>query len=589
MIKFGWILGVVVICFSSFGDTIIEFTGTPIRGIWKKEKSPYIINQISWPYYTIKNVTIEPGVTVKCYSLNFGKCDTFNACGTSEEPIAFELGTGGTFGEFTISHSKFLHFKNVQFKNNLSGLNFESDTLVHFENMELPVTTEIQIKNTIDAVFDSVSIKTPNSTLCPQNSFLKLRGCNFNNVYFNILYTPLEISNSILTNNVESYFFQFVGQSTPLYLKNNYISSSKSSKIFMILRANHFTMSGCTYSNNNVGIEIQQCDSVVIQGNMIEHNAEGFRIYETKHLILNNNKISHNNSAGVRFLSGIGTIVVNNNFIANNIAWNPNSDERQNGAGICSSSINDPNNDSLTLTGNIIVNNYAFRYGGAICINAKYIKLANNTIANNFSKLGIGVVISSPASFYNNIIFGNKSGLTKNQITFCNKSAEGSSIKNCLIQNGLDGIVYSDSNVYFDTTNTLHPFNGTSNLISSESPVFINPSPSADSSCDGTAYDWRLSQSSPCIDKGSNLFYDLSFPSTDYWGNNRIFNNIIDIGANEYNSPTGTQQTVFKSNFFPVTKPRCFDLLGRNVVKSIGSTNIVITKTKSLFVKGIKR
>jgi hypothetical protein len=350
-------------------------------------------------------------------------------------------------------------------------------------------------------------------------------------------------------------------------------------------------MSGCNYGNNNIGIEIQQCDAVRIQGNTIRNNAASFRIFDTKHIILSGNEISYNKSPGVRFLNNTGTAVISNNLIANNIAWDLNSDDRQNGAGICSSSRDIPDNDSLILTGNIIVNNYAFRYGGAVCLNANYIELGNNTIVNNFSKVGSCIILSSLGSIYNTIIYGNRSEKSDKQITFFRNSAKGSFVKNCLIQNGLNGIDYCDSIMGYDTlsdtNNIVHSYNGLSDLIVNENPDFINPSPLADTSCDGTAYDWRLSQVSPCVDHGSNSYYDYTFSPTDYWGNNRILNSTIDIGAHEYCIPVKLKQSAIRNKPFLINGYKNFDLLGRNITKPLGSSKIMISRAQERYAKNV--
>lgn len=581
MKKYYLILCLAIISFSSFGDTIIEFTGTPITGIWKKDNSPYILTQSRYENH-ITNLTIEPGVVIRCNSFSFAKCDSLIICGSSSDPIIFETENGGSFGSFNISHSKFVHLKNIQFKNNISGLKFDYDTVVHLENIELPLISSISIQYTVNTLFDNVSIKTSKATLTPQQSPLQMRGCDIRNVTFNILQSPLEISNSMITNDQNGSYFEFIGDSTPIILTNNNIINCKSSQKFMILRANYFTMSGCTFNNNSFGIEIQQCDTVKIHGNTIINNAESFRIFSTKHITLSGNLISHNKSPGIRFLNGTGTARISNNLISNNISSEYILDSDQNGAGICSSNRIIPDNDSLILSGNTIVNNHASRYGGAVCLNANFIKLVNNTIANNYSKLGSAVIISSPGSIYNTIIYGNKSDSSDKQISFFRKSSKESFVKNCLIENGLNGIGCCDSVMDFGISpdNPVHSFDGQSDLIVKQVPGFFNPSLLADTTSDGAACDWRLSQTSPCIDHGSASYYDSTFSTTDYWGNKRIINNIIDIGANEYSSQVKVHQKGIRNAAFLIHGYKHFDLLGRAMMKPVGSSKTLISSTQ---------
>ena len=169
------------------------------------------------------------------------------------------------------------------------------------------------------------------------------------------------------------------------------------------------------------------------------------------------------------------------------------------------------------FSNNVIVDNKATRGGGfTIAINpGEPSELINNTITGNTATTyGAGLYINSAkANVFNTIIWGNT-------------APAGASIH--LIE-GTATVKYSDVQ-----GSTLWPGEGNIN----QDPMFTG---SGD-------YPFALSEGSPCIDKGIPDTIGLNLPKMDIIGNYRIWDgnadgiSRVDMGAYEYDSPTGIEE-----------------------------------------------
>lgn len=206
-------------------------------------------------------------------------------------------------------------------------------------------------------------------------------------------------------------------------------------------------------------------------------------------------------------------LILNKAIIENNYATNAG------GIGIQRSAHLDVKLSNLLITHNTVAH-----YGGGMAIATADPIISNSTIAYN-SCVGAGggglqTAFEAKPTFVNTIIYGNFWKETGNDLELGSQIfIWGSDCDPCfyngIIQGGLS-LIYNSFNV-----NKEHFIN-----IADTDPLFVDPENN----------NFMLSKESPAIDAGNSNDYPILLPPTDLAGNQRIFNNIIDLGCYEYNN-----------------------------------------------------
>ena len=306
---------------------------------------------------------------------------------------------------------------------------------------------------------------------------------------------------------------------TENYIHDNYstqdgggitINSNATVKILNNTIANNISTSGG-------GINSKSTAQTTIRNNLIENNTaysySSGGIYCTSGDTVENNIIRNNRSQtyGGGIVARGGEIVIINNRIEDNNSFNEEKTGGK-GGGVYLS------NGQALLKGNLIVNNTAYNGGGICLINSEAI-ITNNTICKDTSFLhGSGIYMeASQPQIINSIIYGNTDNV------------------------GIEDQIYiKDNESYIDINNTLieketeniHPFSYLLNVKTYENILGGNPY-----FTDFENNDFTLSDSSLCINNGTEDTTGLELPVNDILGNERIFDgNVdrIDIGAIEY-------------------------------------------------------
>jgi len=149
--------------------------------------------------------------------------------------------------------------------------------------------------------------------------------------------------------------------------------------------------------------------------------------------------------------------------------------------------------------------------GGTFCHNSPLI-LTNNTITQNSASYGGGFfckgVLSSPA-ITNTVFFYNTSSIHGNEIYVGDYSTLA--IRYSDIEGG-------QTSVFVEPTSTLNWGDG---MINAD-PLFV----------DSTNEDFHLTWNSPCRNSGDNLTPGMTYE--DFEGDHRIWNGVVDIGADEF-------------------------------------------------------
>jgi|WetSurMetagenome_2_1015567.scaffolds.fasta_scaffold07045_5 hypothetical protein len=232
--------------------------------------------------------------------------------------------------------------------------------------------------------------------------------------------------------------------------------------------------------------------------------------WSCNHTIISNNLFLYNKAcfwdfiAGYWFYGGSGAAV-----------------KIEDAAGLNPEVCNNQCYNNRSPNGMIYINNInAFVYNNVICNNSgvgvvdghglSVSRIFNNTIANNYTRNG-GIMIYSRAKIYNNICWRNEqySGQQNDQINVSQAMTNYELFYNCVqYGNGGDYAVY-------------------------EYPEFVNPTAGVGLSYNGYDADWSLSDSSPCVNRGTPDTTGLFIPDYDVVGNPRIYGGQIEIGSYE--------------------------------------------------------
>jgi len=290
-------------------------------------------------------------------------------------------------------------------------------------------------------------------------------------------FSKIRIANCIFRNN-----YGRLGSGIDLYMSSPIIDSC--------MFINNY--GGAIHSSADLENPVRFYPKIINSVFINNYSWQGGAIDYSGYIYLINNIFSHNSSTngGAIYFFGVDGIIANNLFC---------------------------NNEAIYVGGAI--------YGGG---NNSDLLIANNDVCNNRAEYAPGIYLDyENYEFINNIVWNNKAtGQDSLQINLGLLDTK-ISVFNCLIE---DYLCYD-----------LSTFNVVSNNIYGN-PSFLNPTDSLKYNSEDIIKNWSLDSNSVCIDKGTNVynnFTDFSL-SSDVSGKKRICNNIIDIGALEYQTSNNT-------------------------------------------------
>ncbi|MHB0936221.1 MAG: right-handed parallel beta-helix repeat-containing protein [Armatimonadota bacterium] len=139
------------------------------------------------------------------------------------------------------------------------------------------------------------------------------------------------------------------------------------------------------------------------------------------------------------------------------------------------------------------------------------------------SAVGGGITLAGPVDLRNCILWGNLANGTPNQAEYIVGDWPYPSVSHCDIQDNPGGIWDGMGNIDADPAFVRNPGSGEDGIWGT---------------ADDDAGDLALTAGSPCIDAGSNDHVSPELMATDLAGNPRIVNDIVDMGAYEYQGGT---------------------------------------------------
>jgi hypothetical protein len=195
-------------------------------------------------------------------------------------------------------------------------------------------------------------------------------------------------------------------------------------------------------------------------------------------------------------------------------------------------------NYSGSIIDMLIVNNTA---NGIFCTNSSP-SIINTTIANNNHNFGSGIVFDYNSDPYirNCIIYGNVANNPAygNEISIWNNDSDPF-FDHCNLAGGMNGFGGPGSG-------TNYPAENYTNNIDLP-PLFFAPSEGVGDGYDGLSANWQLQAISPCLNAGDTSGISQLLPALDLAGNPRI-NGVIDMGAYEYDTGIGIDQTFIEDD-----------------------------------------
>ena len=198
---------------------------------------------------------------------------------------------------------------------------------------------------------------------------------------------------------------------------------------------------------------------------------------------------------------------------------------------------------SLGANGPEVCNNYIHgNHGNAVYLawDVSTGKFHDNVIVNNEGRTPlIGATSPNASLYYNNtIVLNQSSGFMDDQVGGIWTIGQQKIFNNIVYGNGAS-FSFGERQIGFDHfygdptifNNCFSYYHNYPCSVYGE-PEFVSPSFGLGSTYDLPDADWSLQPTSPCINAGSTNM--SGYPSTDFYGNPRIKDGVIDIGATEF-------------------------------------------------------
>ena len=362
-----------------------------------------------------------------------------------------------------------------------------------------------------------------------------------------IIISDLTIEGQDFAINRSSGTFRIleVGSGTTLTLKSVVISNGYASANFGTsdhgggiytdgtLMIYDSSIVGNQADNDGGGIYVTNNGSLTLVNTVVSGNtaSRGGGVVNTNGLVtITNTTFSDNGAIGAGGIRNEGTMTVSNStFSGNSASHNGGSIDnvdgsmtitsstfKNNSADISAGSIFNSVSGTLTLRNSILSGNYAhFGDGGGIA-NDGALTVVNSTIsgnrANQLSGGGIFNWETGTLTLLNSIVWGNSAPSNPQIENKASLTAQNTAIQN-----------FGAVNV---TTN-----NGGNMSPGSGADIFVAPEPAANAPT--SAGDYHLSDTSIVINQGDNSLIPANI-TTDFEGNPRIIDSIVDLGADEH-------------------------------------------------------
>lgn len=484
-----------------------------VSGIWNLEGSPYYIhNNITIPYDS--TLTIRPGVQVvfmghyqlRCYG-------NMSAVGTPEQKIVFRSNdtTGWHNPQSTAGGWQGL----IQ-AGYTTQYSFPAPTFAYciFKDMKQYQGHDPLFGSSISLLYINQCEFYHNQTDGQLIAFINSSNTN-----------KLKFTNCTIRNNIAGTGMHTSYTDSAFILDNKFYNNTATygHGLFVSVSLNSMSENFLLFDGN----ELYQNTSSNMRGGIVNCLQGGIAR-------ISNNYVHHNTTqkSGAIFIRSKSATVENNLVINNNQALDGSfCGINDGGAGIQllgqNTGSETPGRNIYTVRNNIVANNHSSITGAGIWIQYCDATVVNNTFINNTSK-GWGAAVHTWGAFgklrmYNNIVFGNKVTTAPDDTVNNNFHC----VANLLdISNNL--IDYRpDLNMIAQTAQ------GLATNTYDHTLALVAPTAGAGVAYDATNANFSLTAAATnCINQGNNNAPDHG--TIDFYGNERIIDGNIDIGAVEF-------------------------------------------------------
>lgn len=241
---------------------------------------------------------------------------------------------------------------------------------------------------------------------------------------------------------------------------------------------------------------------------------------------------------------------------------------------------------------NTIIRNNTACFGGAIYTTGANLKIRNvlfksNSATNGCGFGGIGGAIylgNGGTSNFENVVFDSNSSVSNGSVIYSNY-VSNYNLTNSIISNNTGNYAIYDASAGTKDISNNNFWNNNANLFYGCSPYLgvLNTTNSNLDSCDlfgniklnpmfqTTGNLYQLQSTSHCINAGTNTTVNVTY---DFNNNQRIYNNIVDLGILEYNSITDTTPNPFIQSITTNTTSNITTnsaTSGGNIINDLGS------------------
>ncbi len=180
----------------------------------------------------------------------------------------------------------------------------------------------------------------------------------------------------------------------------------------------------------------------------------------------------------------------------------------------------------------IIRANSSENCGGGIYNNSESFTLINSVVASNTATSGAGIVSSGNGTYINSDIINNIA--YEDGGGFMINNYENEEVINCILWGNYPNQCTNNSNLEYSNCALQDIISGFGNFTLEAENNGIDTSKNYVRFEDFANGNYQLMKNSACIDAGSMENYPFDTLTGDLYGNARIINNLIDIGACEY-------------------------------------------------------
>ena len=536
--------------------------GTIGNAQWTMTGSPYLING---DLIIDSSLNIEPGVEV-IFQGHYGirVQGTMRAVGTGDDRIIFRA-----------QDTTLWHIDSIP-QGGWKGIYY------HVFNKNWADSSQLEFCDIQDVKFGDSSQTTSsayNYTLMILNREMKILDCNiFHNQSPRTNKTPGMImqvyQDAQSTNKVEIARCKFYDNTTWLgvvFLQQWHIYKYQTT--YFVHHNKFYNNAGATSSVYGIHTEMQYEHNEVYNNTCDDRgvHGSGLSLIQGRNIV-RSNKFHHNTLHSNASIScNAGQTTIEKNFIHNNYMGASGSlcGISGGGAGIhLAHNQNSPRDSTkFIVRDNIIANNEANFAGAGIHMVQGRAEIYNNHIINNKSN-GNGSAIAALGMQYtdlridNNIITNNGHPSGKSVWVGCDTFS---------FDNNLIDVPYSSTVWVVGGT----MIGDTLNNVIGQNPNLVNPTTTQGYLTDATNSDFRLMNTSPCIDAGNSNGFALS--NTDFYGNQRVQGSAIEIGAHEYEAAAPNSiEEISKGNIVVYPNPVSIGSEVRIRLKDVSEATLVV-------------